>query len=121
MATALASRNAAPRGRKAPSTTSTVTVDNTSPRRQNQRRVDQPGSGDAPDMLTVGGRIAWARVREEVTQEAVAKAIDKVRPTVVQYEANKIVPPIEVIEKMARFLKVSPSFLAFGEQAGLAG
>lgn len=114
MATALAARSATGRGRKTASPTVVEQADDT-PRRQNQRRVDQPGSGEDVDLNTVGGRIAWARLREEMTQEQVAKAIDKVRPTVVQYEANKIVPPIEVIQKMAKYLKVSPSFLAFGE------
>lgn len=83
--------------------------------RQYQRRVDQPGSGDDIDLQTVGGRIAWARIREDVTQESVAKAVGKVRPTIVQYESSRITPPIDIIEKLAKFLKVSPSFLAFGE------
>lgn len=91
------------------------TSSESAPVRQTQRRVDQAGSGDGLDLGTVGGRITWARLREELTQEEIAKTIGKVRPTVVQYEANKIVPPLDVIQKLSIRLKVSPSFLAFGE------
>lgn len=80
------------------------------------RRVDLPGSGDDIDLTTLGGRVAWARLREMMTQDDVAAAIDKSRATIVQYEGNKIKPPIEIVEKLANTLKVSPSFIAFGEQ-----
>lgn len=79
------------------------------------RRVDLPGSGEGIDLSKLGGRVAWARLREELTQDDVAAAIGKVRATVVQYEGNKISPPLEIVEKLAKILKVSPSFIAFGE------
>jgi transcriptional regulator with XRE-family HTH domain len=73
------------------------------------------GSSDGLDLSTVGGRIAWARLREDLTQKFVGDAIDKSRATIVQYEGNKIKPPLDMVEELARVLKVSPSFIAFGE------
>lgn len=79
------------------------------------RRSDLQGSYANIDFNTLGGRLAYARLREEMTQEQLGKAIDKVRATVVAYETNKIMPPIPIVEALAQRLKVSPSFLAFGE------
>lgn len=61
-----------------------------------------------------GGRIKKARAASGLSQEQLAVEIGKVRPTIVQYEAGKITPPIEVIEKIAEVLDVSPAYLAFG-------
>lgn len=79
------------------------------------RRSDLPGSDANLDLNTLGGRLAWARLREEITQEDLAMAIDKVRATIVAYERGSIMPPINVVEELAKRLKVSPSYLAFGE------
>lgn len=79
------------------------------------RRSDLPGSDANLDLKTLGGRLAYARLREEMTQDDLAKAIDKVRATVVAYERNQIMPPLPIVEALAKKLKVSPSFLAFGE------
>jgi transcriptional regulator with XRE-family HTH domain len=79
------------------------------------RRVDIPGSMDDIDLRTLGGRISWARVREDMTQEDVAKAINKSRATIVQYENNKINPPVAMVVELSKALNVSPSFVAFGE------
>lgn len=79
------------------------------------RRSDLIGSDIGLDLSTLGGRLAYARLKEEVTQETLAEAIDKVRGTINAYEANTIKPPIAVVEILAKVLKVSPSFLAFGE------
>ncbi len=79
------------------------------------RRVDLPGSDTDIDLNTVGGRITWARFREDMTQKGLAKLADKVRPTIAAYESGRIEPPLEMIHKLAQILKVSPSFLAFGE------
>lgn len=112
MATATMTRPAARRGTAAPPTgRRKPTKPPVTP-----RRVDLPGSADGIDLSKLGGRIAWARLREDMTQDAVAEAIDKSRATIVQYEGNKIKPPIEIVEKLAAALKVSPSFIAFGEQ-----
>jgi transcriptional regulator with XRE-family HTH domain len=79
------------------------------------RRSDLAGSDNGLDLNSLGGRLAYARLREEVTQEQLAEAADKCRGTIVAYERNKIMPPIPIIEALAKVLKVSPSFLAFGE------
>jgi DNA-binding XRE family transcriptional regulator len=84
------------------------------------RRIDIPGSFDNVDMSTIGGRIAWARLRKELTQVDLGKMVVKSRATIVQYEQNNITPPVEVIETLARHLGVEPEFIAFGKQ-GITG
>jgi transcriptional regulator with XRE-family HTH domain len=79
------------------------------------RRSDLAGSDSDLDLNTLGGRLAYARLREQVTQDQLADAIDKVRGTIVAYESNKIMPPIPIVQALAKVLKVSPSFIAFGE------
>jgi len=79
------------------------------------RRSDLLGSDSDIDLTTLGGRLVYARLRENITQDMLATSIDKVRGTVVAYERNTIMPPIPIIEALAQKLKVSPSFLAFGE------
>lgn len=80
------------------------------------RRVDVPGSDGGLDLKTMGGRIAWARLRANLTQADVAKSLGNSRVTIVQYEKNNITPPIPVVERLATRLAVSPEFLAFGRQ-----
>jgi transcriptional regulator with XRE-family HTH domain len=80
------------------------------------RRVDIAGTIDLLDLSTMGGRIAWARIRKELRQEDVADRLGKSRATVVQYEKNNIMPPIPEVERLAATLDVSPEFLAFGRQ-----
>lgn len=79
------------------------------------RRSDLAGSDADIDLKTLGGRLAYARLREQITQDQLAESIDKVRGTIVAYERNTIMPPIPIVELLAKKLKVSPSFLAFGE------
>lgn len=79
------------------------------------RRSDLPGSDSNIDLHSIGGRITYARLRENVTQDDLARAIDRVRGTIGSYEKNIIEPPINVVNVLAKVLKVSPSFLAFGE------
>lgn len=79
------------------------------------RRSDLPGSDADVDHNTLGGRLAYARLRQRITQDDLAEAIDKVRGTVVAYERNTIMPPIPIVEALAKKLKVSASYLAFGE------
>lgn len=80
------------------------------------RRVDVPGTAATLDLRTMGGRIAWSRMRLNLTQAEVARRAFKSRATVVQYENNNITPPIEEIVKLSVALDVSPEFLAFGRQ-----
>lgn len=79
------------------------------------RRVDLPGSDAELDLNTLGGRLTWARFRKNLTQRDLAKLADKVRPTIAAYESNRIVPPIDMVEKLSKLLNVSPSYIAFGE------
>lgn len=63
---------------------------------------------------TIGERIKRARSAKRLRQEQLAAEIGKVRPTIVQYEAGKILPPIDVLELIAMALGTSPAYLAFG-------
>lgn len=78
------------------------------------RRSDLAGSDVNLDLNTLGGRLAQSRLRKEMTQDQLAKAVDKVRATIVAYERGDITPPIPVVELIANALNVSPAFLAFG-------
>jgi transcriptional regulator with XRE-family HTH domain len=79
-------------------------------------RVDIPGMASTLDLSTVGGRIAWARIRKKLRQQDVATKLGKSRATIVQYEKNNINPPNYVIGNLATTLSVTPEFLAFGRQ-----
>lgn len=85
------------------------------------RRVDIEGAVDNVDTSTLGGRMAFARMRKNMTQKQLAEKIknrdgsSKSRATVVQYENNNIMPPLDVVELIAKQLGVSPSYIAFGE------
>lgn len=81
------------------------------------RRVDLPGSIESISVLnTVGRRIAWARMRKDLTQVELAKKLEKSRASIVQYERDNINPPVDVIVSIAKLLGVAPEFLAFGRQ-----
>lgn len=79
------------------------------------RRVDMAGTNGRADLSTLGGRMSFARLRSKLTQAEVAQKLEKSRATVVQYEQNNILPPLNVVEEMAELLGVTPSFLAYGE------
>lgn len=79
------------------------------------RRIDLPGTIEGLDLSTLGGRLTFARNRVGVTQHQLAAAINKSRPTVIMYESDKISPPVQVVAHMARVLRVSPGYLAYGE------
>ncbi|USM11570.1 LexA family transcriptional regulator [Citromicrobium phage vB_CbaS-RXM] len=68
----------------------------------------------------VGERIKWARERKELTQKQLAESIGKSRASMVHYEQNKTVIPLDVIEDIANRLGVSPEYIAFG-RAGITG
>lgn len=84
------------------------------------RRVDVPGAAEAVDLQTMGGRIAWARLRKQMTQKTLSQLTNKSRATIVQYEQNNIDPPVSSVSALAKALNVSPEFLAFGRH-GLEG
>ncbi len=85
------------------------------------RRVDIAGSEEKIDKRTLGGRMAWARMRKKMTQKDLADRIpnkngeSKSRATIVAYENDNIQPPLDVVELIARQLDVSPAFIAYGE------
>lgn len=79
------------------------------------RRMDVAGAAERADLSSLGGRISFARLRQRLTQAEVATSLGKSRATIVQYEQNNILPPIDVVEDIAKKLQVSPSFLAYGE------
>jgi transcriptional regulator with XRE-family HTH domain len=79
------------------------------------RRSDLPGYVDDVSQHTLGGRLAWSRMRKKMTQKELADAANKARATIVQYENDNIQPPIDVVAVLAEKLGVSPSYLAYGE------
>lgn len=79
------------------------------------RRVDVAGSAEATDVTSLGGRMSFARLRKKLSQKELAEACDKSRASIVQYEGNKILPPLDVVQKIAKYLNVSSSYIAYGE------
>ena len=75
---------------------------------------------------TIGTRIVQARFQlaakqgRVVTQAAVAEALGVSAPTVSQWEADRIRPTIDGVQRLARYLGVSPGWLAFGELTDMA-
>lgn len=79
------------------------------------RRVDVAGAADHIDTSTLGGRMAWARLRRNMTQKELARLTSKSRATIVQYENDEINPPLAAVAVIAQKLGTSPSYIAFGE------
>ena len=79
-------------------------------------RIAPQGSDRIIDMpeTTIGERIKKRRTATGLSPQQLAAEIGKVRPTIVQYEAGKILPPIDVLEQISAALKISPAYLAFG-------
>ena len=69
---------------------------------------------DEENPTTLGGRIRFMRKLAKLTQNHLAKRIDKSRPSIVQYEAGNISPPLSVIYELAEIFKCAPEYLAFG-------
>lgn len=81
------------------------------------RRVDLPGSEQGIDISTFAGRLAAARLKADLTQEALGKSVDRTRQAIRQYEGGISEPAISVLEQLAKRLGVSATYLAFGEYA----
>src|SRR5271166_2328222 len=63
---------------------------------------------------SVGQRIREAREDKGMTQQDIASHLEMSRAGVAQWESDTTSPSIATIGKVARFLGVTPSFLAFG-------
>lgn len=76
-------------------------------------------AGEDNDLSTVRGRIRWARKRQSMTQDDLARAFppgrEKKRAVIGQYESGGIKPSLEVIEDLASILSVDASYIAFGQ------
>lgn len=82
---------------------------------QYPRRMDVAGASDHIDTSTLGGRMAWARLRKSMTQKELARLSKKSRATIVQYENDEITPPLAAVATIADKLGISPSYIAYGE------
>ena len=58
-----------------------------------------------------------ARRGERVTQKALAKALGVSQPAVTDWEKGRSEPDLATIVRLAAFLEVAPSWLAFGDDA----
>jgi transcriptional regulator with XRE-family HTH domain len=94
---------------------------------RHEARVRLPIEVDlAPDAnrifqgLSLGERLAIARLQRGLTQKQFSELVGKSRATIIQYEQGRLQPPLQQIETMARVLDIAPELLAFGRQ-GITG
>jgi transcriptional regulator with XRE-family HTH domain len=59
-------------------------------------------------------RLAEARRRAGLSQNALAKAAGLSQPTILRLEEGASFPALDTLERIARALDVSPCWLAFG-------
>lgn len=64
--------------------------------------------------LSVGARIALARERHGLSQNQLAKYLDKTRAAVSQYEKNMIMPRPKVFDALAKFFNADPEWFEHG-------
>lgn len=57
--------------------------------------------------ILLGDKLATLRNNKNLSVESVSRIIDKSVSTVKSYEANRIIPPINVLMKLAKFYNVS--------------
>lgn len=62
-------------------------------------------------MKTLGQRIRTLRIKHDLTQEEIALQLGMKRPNFANYEADRTVPPSDVLSKMADILKTSTDYL----------
>lgn len=53
-------------------------------------------------MIYLGENIRWLRLANNLSQEEFASLIGAKRSSIYQYESNGVIPPIEVIQKLAK-------------------
>ncbi|NBI28311.1 helix-turn-helix domain-containing protein [Chengkuizengella marina] len=59
----------------------------------------------------LGQRIKERRVKKGFTQEELAQRLDMKRPNFANYEANRTIPPSDVLSKLADILNTSTDYL----------
>lgn len=62
--------------------------------------------------MTLGEKLRFYRTAQDVSQQAVARQINRSRATYTYYEAGKIEPSIHALYRIARFLGVQMEHLA---------
>lgn len=80
-----------------------------------RKRGRPPGSRQLDNAL--GRRIAEARVRRDLTQEALAALLGVSRVTLAYWEGGQFEPDLARIRALAAALNVTPAWLAFGDAA----
>lgn len=68
-------------------------------------------SGRPPLTETFGMNVRVARVRQRLSQEALAEAAGTNQTRLSLIERGKVVPGLDVLERIARALKLPPSIL----------
>lgn len=66
--------------------------------------------------MTFGSRIVQVRKEKNMSQEALAKALNATATTVGRYERDEVKPSIEVATKIADILEVSLDYLTGNSQ-----
>ena len=66
------------------------------------------------DVSTMGGRMKYKRIMLGMTQESLAELMYVKNTLISQYESNKIMPPVDKLQEIARFLNTSVSYLIEG-------
>lgn len=56
-----------------------------------------------------------ARLRRDITQRTVAKAVGLTSAAISRYESGEVIPNDEIMGRIAKFFGVRPSWLRYGE------
>lgn len=63
------------------------------------------------DLSTIGSRIKYYRLLNNFTQEELASKSGLDRTTIIRYENNLIIHSIDIVNKIARALKIKPTII----------
>lgn len=69
--------------------------------------------------MCIGQKIKKYRMENKMTQTELGNAVGKSLPIIQKYESGRIVPHIDVIERIAKVLNVNPADIYLDE--GIAG
>jgi repressor LexA len=70
---------------------------------------------DNKPISEIGKRIKTLRLRKPMTQAFLANEVDVEKRTIINYEKGNTEPTLEMIEKIARVLEVSPDYIRYGK------